>query len=211
MTFIALSDWYVYRYSLDDGASFAAQANNAAFSLEGAGDELSGPAPQKASMLRWDRKTKRIVQGDGTGADNKKLIRTESGARLPASFRSGKYEEWQAKKRVSVPRVGDAELPNRQGAHSGGKRWTHKGGRPSESTEEPNKKGQATRGKVPGTKTKMRNSNTKGGKAGAAKGGLRNVDQITKERKQKDNRKRRSEQPSKKKPAGGGKGKGKKR
>lgn len=195
------------RYSLDDGASFAAQAAKAAFSLEAANDELNGPAPQRASMLRWDRKTKRIVQGDGVGADNKKLIRTESGARLPASFRSGKYEEWKAKKHISMPRTGDAELPNRQGSAAGGKRWTHKGGRPGDKAggdQEPGgKKGHGMqRGKVPGVKTKMRNSAVKGSKPGAAKGGLRNVDQITKERKLKDNRKRRSEMPSKKKPKG---------
>jgi len=184
-------------YSLDDGASFAAHAAKATFSLEATNDEATGPNTQRASMLRWDRKTKRIVKGDGGGADNKRLIRTESGARLPASFKSGRFDEWKAKSRVGLPRVGEAELPGRQGS-SAGRKWTHKG-RPGAEEPPVAKAKFQQKGKVPANNTKMRNSAHRGSKPGAAKGGLRNAEQITKERKMKDNRKRRSEMPSKKK------------
>jgi hypothetical protein len=70
------------------------------------------------SQLTWDRKKKKFVQGDGVGADNKKLVRTESGARLPASFRSGRFDEWKAKKRIVLPKVGDLEGDHARGQGS---------------------------------------------------------------------------------------------
>jgi ATP-dependent RNA helicase DDX54/DBP10 len=53
------------------------------------------------------------VQGDGVGADNVKMVKTESGTKLPATYRSGRFDEWKAKMRVSLPRVGEAEAERR--------------------------------------------------------------------------------------------------
>ncbi|KAJ7218034.1 P-loop containing nucleoside triphosphate hydrolase protein [Mycena pura] len=108
-------------YSLRDGASFAEQARNATFDL--AGDE--GVADRKRRQLNWDKKKKRFVKGDGVGADNVKLVRTENGTRLPATYRSGRFDEWKAKTRVSLPRVGEVE---HEGSHRGkpiGQRFRH--------------------------------------------------------------------------------------
>jgi hypothetical protein len=81
---------------------------------------------QKASQLTWDRKKKKFIQGDGAGADNQKIIRTESGARLPMSYKSGRFEEWKQKKRVTLPKIGEAEgdLAGRVGG-MGDKRYRH--------------------------------------------------------------------------------------
>ncbi|KAJ7647300.1 P-loop containing nucleoside triphosphate hydrolase protein [Roridomyces roridus] len=108
-------------YSLNDGASsFAEQARGATFDL--AGDE--GVANRKRRQLNWDKKKKKFVKGDGVGADNVKLVKTENGTRLPATYRSGRFEEWKAKSRVSLPRVGEAE--NEASSRSnGGKRFRH--------------------------------------------------------------------------------------
>jgi len=104
------------RYSLKDGQSFVEQARNATFDL--AGDDGIVAKTQRMSQLTWDRKKKKFVQGDGVGADNKKLVRTESGARLPASFRSGRFDEWKAKKRIVLPKVGDLEGDHARGQGS---------------------------------------------------------------------------------------------
>lgn len=45
------------------------------------------------AMLKWDRKRKKMVHVDPDGG--RKMIRTESGGRVPASYRSGRYEEWR--------------------------------------------------------------------------------------------------------------------
>jgi hypothetical protein len=112
------------RYSLQDGASFIEQARTATFDLNG--DDGIVAREQKASQLKWDRKKRKFVQGDGTGSDNKKLIRSESGARLPASFKSGRFEEWKEKKKINLPKVGESEgdIP-RQVGYGDDKRYRH--------------------------------------------------------------------------------------
>lgn len=113
-------------YSLTDGQSFTEQARNATFDL--VGDDGVIERTQRASQLTWDRKKRKFVKGDGTGSDNKKLVKTESGAKLPASFKSGRFDEWKSKNRTSMPKVGEAEGPangrsSRQGPD--GKHYRH--------------------------------------------------------------------------------------
>lgn len=93
-----------------DGASFAEQAKGSTMDLTG--DDGITQRASKPSQLTWDRKKKKFVKGDGVGADNQKIVRTESGARLPATFKSGRFDEWKAKNKKSLPRVGDAEPEN---------------------------------------------------------------------------------------------------
>lgn len=77
----------LYRYSMNTSGSFAEQAAKA--SLDLVGDERE-TMTQKKNQLRWDAKKKNFVQGTGVGSDNKKMIRTESGALISASFKSGR-------------------------------------------------------------------------------------------------------------------------
>lgn len=105
----------IVRYSLKDGATFTQQAQGATFDLTN--DE--GAAERKRRQQNWDKKKKRFVQGDGIGADNVKMVKTESGTKLPATYRSGRFDEWKTKMRVSLPRVGEAEgerSPSRHGS-----------------------------------------------------------------------------------------------
>lgn len=91
-----------------------------------AGDE--GIADRKKRQLNWDKKKKRFVQGDRVGADNVKLVKTESGMKLPATYRSGRFDEWKSKSRVSLPRTGEAEntpFPGRKLIGKGGQRFKH--------------------------------------------------------------------------------------
>ncbi len=94
------------RYSLRDGETFAEQARHATFDL--AGDEGVVAQKRAQSKLVWNKKKKKFVRGDGTGSDNVKMVKAESGVKLPASYRSGRFDEWRAKARVSLPRVGEA-------------------------------------------------------------------------------------------------------
>jgi ATP-dependent RNA helicase DDX54/DBP10 len=72
-------------------------------------------AAQKRAQSKtvWNKKKKKFVRGDGTGSDNVKMVRAESGVKLPASYRSGRFDEWRVKARVSLPRVGEA-VPDRR-------------------------------------------------------------------------------------------------
>ncbi|KWU44397.1 P-loop containing nucleoside triphosphate hydrolase protein, partial [Rhodotorula sp. JG-1b] len=119
-------------YALTNGESFVAQAKHSTYDMGGRGDTEGTPAEalaQRASTLKWDRKSKKFVRADQVGQDNKKLIRSESGQRLPATFKSGVYDEWRKNARINVPRVGDQEISGRTtatgGGGGGGKRFRH--------------------------------------------------------------------------------------
>lgn len=81
-------------------------------------------AERNRHKLTWDKKKKKFIKGDGSGADNVKLVRTENGTRLPASYRSGRFDEWKKKAKVAIPKVGEQEAA-RPASMAGGRRWRH--------------------------------------------------------------------------------------
>ncbi|KAG8985025.1 ATP-dependent RNA helicase dbp10 [Tulasnella sp. JGI-2019a] len=95
-------------YSLKDGASFAQNAQSVTFDL-GTDEKLTG-RQRHGSQLHWDKKNKKFVKGTGEGADNIKMIRTENGTKLPASYRSGLFDKWKLKNHTKLPRAGEQEL-----------------------------------------------------------------------------------------------------
>lgn len=206
------------RYSLRDGASFVEQARNATFDL--AGDEALLDQ-RKRKQMTWDKKKKKFVQGDGTGADNVKLIKTESGVKLPVTYRSGRFEEWKSKNRKSLPRIGETENSR---AGRIGKRYPHtKVVEPKqldkthvnyERKERQRKKKEAgasgvDQGEEPQPQPRKGGKGATlgkryGGKAvGRIKTELKTVDQIRKARKAAERRKAKNARPSRR-----GKGKG---
>lgn len=82
------------------------------------------PTAKKRKTMKWDRSKKKFV-GEGEGADNVKLIRTENGTRLPATYRSGRFEEWKKKTNMRLPRTGEEELGNRDAETTKGKVYRH--------------------------------------------------------------------------------------
>ncbi|OQV16274.1 ATP-dependent RNA helicase DDX54 [Hypsibius exemplaris] len=46
-------------------------------------------------QTKWDRKRKKFVQEDNSGDPKRKKIRTESGAWIPATYKSDLYEQWK--------------------------------------------------------------------------------------------------------------------
>ncbi|GAA6005870.1 hypothetical protein JCM10207_007258 [Rhodosporidiobolus poonsookiae] len=172
-------------YALTNGDSFVAQAAHSTYDIAGTRGDTEGTAPdgllQRASTLKWDRKQKKFVRADQVGADNKKMIRGESGQRLPASFKSGSFDEWRKKTRTSVPRVGDAEIAGR--AIKGGKHFRHQGGTPKADRAEGDAGGK-------GKHAKRRVGAP--GKPGSLPGGLKGAAEIRKDRIQKEKRTKRS-------------------
>lgn len=158
---------------------------------------------QKASQMRWDRKSKKFIRGDGTGSDNKKLIRSESGAKLPASFKSGAFDDWKKKSRVYVPRVGERELSStsKGGRWSGeDRRFKHKGNKAAEGMDAGESR--SVPGEFKGKKrSKGIGSRTVGkptGKASDKTAGIKSAAQIRKDRADKAKRVWRSSGPGKK-------------
>ncbi|KAI0225007.1 ATP-dependent RNA helicase dbp10 [Massospora cicadina] len=90
------------------GGSFVQQAQNATLNLTN-DDRVVGASGSK-SQLRWDKKKKKFIRGDGAGSDNKKILKTEAGNRLPASYKQGLLTAWQKKRGAQLPRAGETEL-----------------------------------------------------------------------------------------------------
>lgn len=84
--------------------------------------------PSRARGLRWDKKSKKYVAraNDEDGSKGTKMITGESGQKIAASFRSGRFDAWRKANKVDrLPKVGEME---RSGAHfaSGGQRQRFK-------------------------------------------------------------------------------------
>ncbi|KNE90219.1 hypothetical protein PSTG_16326 [Puccinia striiformis f. sp. tritici PST-78] len=103
-------------YNLNEGTSaeFVSQSKLALFDL-GTNDEgklSSLSSTQKASQVKWDRKTKKFVKVNQLGQDNIKLVKTESGMKLPATFKTGTFDNWKKTSKIKIPNVGEHELLN---------------------------------------------------------------------------------------------------
>ncbi|XP_037945551.1 ATP-dependent RNA helicase DDX54-like, partial [Teleopsis dalmanni] len=74
--------------------SFERQAMNAEFSVI---DRNTNETQFKPGMKRWDRIKKKMVAVQDPRTNK---IRTESGAWIPASFKTGRYNEWKEKSKI---------------------------------------------------------------------------------------------------------------
>lgn len=209
-------------YSLTDGASsFIRQASRVTFDLTN--DE--GRAEKNSSHQTWDKKKKKFIQGDGAGANNVKMVRTENGTRLPATFRSGRFDEWKNKSRVSMPRIGEMENTTyaRKASGPGGRRFKHNKiveakplnklstdyERKVRQLKKKNENAEATGSKPPqhtaGNKKMGVRRGSTGKTYGRIKTELKTSEQIRKDRKVAERRKAKNARPPR---AGGKKGKG---
>ncbi|EUB61072.1 ATP-dependent RNA helicase DDX54 [Echinococcus granulosus] len=97
--------------ALDVGVSnFAISAEAARLDVQGdeVGISYGRPAGSKKVLQVWDRKRKRFVNPEvATGKANVARIKTESGATIPASYKTDKYKMWLKKSKVDTENLGD--------------------------------------------------------------------------------------------------------
>lgn len=172
--------------------------------------------------MKWDKKKKKFIKGDGVGADNMKIVKTESGARLPATYRSGRFDEWKQKTHAHIPRVGEAEQEGTKRFAGGNKRFKHQSVTPAKPLDKLNKdyerkvrqykkRDQEVGNDLVGGPADVRNSprNGKKGKTvlkrhggkplGRVKSELKSADQIRKSRELAEKRRAKNARPSRKK------------
>jgi ATP-dependent RNA helicase DDX54/DBP10 len=196
------------RYSLRDGETFAEQARHSTFDL--AGDEGAVAQRRAQSKLVWSKKKKKFVRGDGTGSDNVKMVRAESGVKLPASYRSGRFDEWRSKARVSLPRVGEAVPDRRPADHKRFKHTSTTAAKPLDKLTSSYERKARVQKKVeavaavsaekPISRGRHITGRRYGGKSmGQVHGEIKTAEQIRKARKIVENRKAKNARPSRKK------------
>ncbi|KAF0553306.1 DEAD-domain-containing protein [Gigaspora margarita] len=170
-------------YSVNQGISFAEESKRA---LLGTQNDEQIPAANKKKSLKWDNKKKNFVRGNGIGSDNKKFIISENGTKIPATYKSGRFTEWQQQHKLSIPRTGEKEISS---ARLDVKKFRHKktSSEPSDPFEMDYEKKQQKTSK----KANSRNSVK-------AKNEIKTIEQICKQRRIKEKRKAKNARPSRK-------------
>ncbi|KAL4918374.1 P-loop containing nucleoside triphosphate hydrolase protein [Aspergillus aurantiobrunneus] len=182
-------------------ANFAAATSNATMDLQA--DDGGRGFAEAGRVKRWDKRHKKYVerQNDEDGSKGTRLVRGESGAKIAASFRSGRFDAWKKEKRLGrLPRVGEVEVPGLAadlGNAMGGKRFRHRREQAPKAADP--LRGDYEKMKKKGEAARERSAAKVGGMAGKGKGELKNTDDIRKARKLKQKRREKNARPSRKK------------
>ncbi|KAK6374283.1 ATP-dependent RNA helicase dbp10 [Lithohypha guttulata] len=198
-------------YSINQGSSdFTSAARTATMDL--AGDDGTN-SNNPTQIMRWDKRHKKYVRrtnDDDGSKGGQRLIRGESGAKIAASFKSGRFEDWKKKNKIhKMPRIGEAESSS-AGAGTGTlgvkQKYKHKktdeAKRPDKFRDDYEKKSKKFREKQQEQKEMGMSDNAGGARhdrkdvRGVKKGKITNsVDDIRKARKLKDNRREKNARP----------------
>lgn len=85
--------------------------------------------PSRQRGMRWDKKNQKYVAraNDEDGSKGNKMIVGESGRKIAASFRSGRFDAWKKSNKINrLPRTGEVEATtNLASRRSVGKRFRH--------------------------------------------------------------------------------------
>jgi ATP-dependent RNA helicase DDX54/DBP10 len=180
-------------YGVQSGSNvnFVEAANGVTMDL--AGDEGGKGFGEARSVMRWDKRHKKYVsrQNDDDGSKGKRLVRGESGAKIAASFRSGRYDAWKKNNRVGrAPRTGENETRGGSTVSGETKRYKHRATKAPKQADKFRDDFERRKKKV--AAAKERNMVNQG------KQELRSVDGIRKERRLKEKRREKNARPSKK-------------
>jgi len=175
-------------------SNFMSAARAAEMSL--VNDEIQGFADASKPRMRWDKKSKKYVAraNDEDGSKGTKMIRGESGQKIAASFRSGRFDDWRKANKVKMQRVGEMEAPNRSANLNGGRHYKHKAEKAPKQADRFRDDYHVQKKRVQEAKEKRVGHFKDNG----AKSELRDVDTVQKQRKVQEKRKEKNARPSKK-------------
>jgi ATP-dependent RNA helicase DDX54/DBP10 len=174
--------------------SFVEAARGATMDLNN--DDSAIGQGSKARM-RWDKKSKKYVatSNDTDGSKGTRMVRGESGMKIAASFRSGRFDKWRKSNKIGrLPRIGELETATTSAPRDSGRRFKHK-------SEKAPKEADKYRDDYHVRKQRVEEAKQKGigkFKDGGAKSELRGVEDVRKQRKLKEKRKEKNARPSKK-------------
>ncbi|KKK12772.1 hypothetical protein P175DRAFT_0499746 [Aspergillus ochraceoroseus IBT 24754] len=196
----SLAEDRAYGVHSGTNVNFTQASRDAAMDLQT--DEGGRGFAEPRTLMRWDKRHKKYVsrQNDEDGSKGARLVRGESGAKIAASFRSGRFDAWKRGKRLGrLPRVGEMETPGMAkelGSAMGGKRFRHR-------KDQAPKRADPLRGDYEKMKKKVAAANERtmtkvGGAAPGGRSELRNTDDIRKARTLKQKRREKNARPARK-------------
>ena len=182
------------------GADFLVQARGATMDLTN--DESKGFAEaSRAQGMRWDKKGKKYVSraNDEDGSRGARLVRGESGQKIAASFRSGRFDTWRKTNKVGrLPRVGEAERPGSKASMGPGeKRYRHRSEKAPKEADKYRDDFHLRKKRV----AEAREQRVGKFKDGAGKNELRSMDDVRKDRKLKEKKRDKNARPAKRRRA----------
>jgi ATP-dependent RNA helicase DDX54/DBP10 len=176
-------------------SNFVSAARAAEMSL--VNDEIKGFADASKAKMRWDKKSKKYVSraNDEDGSKGAKMVRGESGHKIAASFRSGRFDDWRKANKVKMQRVGEIEAPKTSSQSTGGGRhYKHKAEKAPKQADRYRDNYEEQKKRVQEAKEKRVGHFKDGG----AKSELKDVDAVQKQRKVAERRKEKNARPTKK-------------
>jgi ATP-dependent RNA helicase DDX54/DBP10 len=180
-------------------AGFVMEARGATMDLNN--DESKGFAEATRSKgMRWDKKNKKYVAraNDEDGSKGTKYVIGESGQKIAATFRSGRFDAWRKSNKMErLPRVGETEAPSSRfnGNNSGtGKPYRHKAERAPKEADKFRDDYHVRKKRVAEAKEKRIGKFKDGG----GKNELRSIDDMQKQRRMKEKRRDKNARPVRK-------------
>lgn len=183
-------------YNSTRDSNFVEAARSAQMDLANDEGQRGFGEATKAKGMRWDKKSKKYVAraNDEDGSKGTKYIIGESGQKIAASFRSGRFDDWRKANKIGrLPRVGDKEAPNSRPMQQG-RHYKHK-------LEKAPKEADRFRDDYHVQKKRVQEAKEKRighFKDGAGKNELKDVKDIHKNRKIQEKRREKNARPSKK-------------
>ncbi|KAF2472144.1 ATP-dependent RNA helicase DBP10 [Lindgomyces ingoldianus] len=161
-------------------------------------DEIRGFAePSKARGMRWDKKSKKYVArvNDEDGSKGVKMVRGESGLKIAASFRSGRFDEWRKSNKIDrLPRTGEMEAVGKPVPRNGGRSFKHRAEKAPKEADRYRDDYHVQKKRVEEAKQNRIGKFKDGG----AKNELKGIDDVRKQRKLQERRRDKNARPSKK-------------
>ncbi|KAI9847776.1 MAG: ATP-dependent RNA helicase dbp10 [Thelocarpon superellum] len=176
-----------------DGGNFVQAAQGVSMDLTNDEGSKSFAEPSRARGMRWDKKQKKFVAraNDEDGSKGAKFIKGESGQKIAASFRSGRFDAWRRLNKIDrMPRTGEAETTSTLAKPV---RFKH---RQQKAPKEADK----FRDDYHKRKKRVEEAKEQGGaksRHGGVKSEIRSVDDVRKQRTMKTQRREKNARPSK--------------
>ena len=179
-------------------SNFLTAARSATMDLANDDGAKTIAEPSRPKGMRWDKKSKNYVAraNDEDGSKGAKMIRGESGQKIAASFKSGRYDAWRKSNKVDrLPRTGEIEGANAFKGGLGGKRFKHKRETAPKEADKYRDDYYKRKKMVEKAKEERRGRF----RDGSGKSEVRGVEEVRKERGKKEKRREKNARPTKKK------------